>query len=52
MKNVKNVVFMLFIIMILCIIIYAMNNDEYKVDDNKVDLGNNVYIEEVDKIAK
>ena len=52
MKNVKNIVLMLFIIMILCIIIYAMNNDEYKGDVNKVDVGNNMYVEEVDKIAK
>lgn len=48
MKNVKNIVFLLLIIVLLCIVIFAMDNDEYKGDSNNV---NNIYVNQVDKIA-
>ena len=48
MKNVKNLVFLLLIIALLCIVIFAMDNDEYKGDSNSV---NNAYTNQVDKIA-
>jgi len=52
MENIKNIVFMLFIIVLLCIVIYAMYNDEYTGDNNKIYIGNDMYVEEIDKLAK
>lgn len=49
MKNVKNIVFLLLIIVLLCIVIFAMDNDEYKGNRNNI---NSVYINQIDKIAK